>query len=602
MVQGLTTGTPKPLYRRTLPGAGKPGFAPQVEWAKLLSGSHVAAIVDRVLHVWDLPAAKLVYRVETVSASEPPVFSGNQLYMAIPQSGKVVIVETATGTVRKSIATGSTLTPGAAFDPVVAGWRSASRISIRSGTGGRQASSAKPRPRTIWGRTRSSGSAPSCSAGRWATPSIWTWECRSGNTTTSASTEPILVGDKFADGDDLAELCVGQRVDPACLGREIGRRSCMRAGDAAMLVRAGSAVAIAVEAAGRWIKRRSRRRWRRPRRKPVGRSATAARSPWLPRSAAARPEQLQFRSMRGGPNTVSTASLTPFTAELEIRSGNDVLWTRSTENRIPPLLQSAGRRNGPGRQIRRYEKPDAGFFCATEPAAPHSQTGDHRADWNEQSEGRQVRQDMTVNRKAFTVVRRPTVERNDARYSPRVLIPNDTQAGPLLATKHVQVAVAVQVEQLQTVEFDPFRPADLAHAARRPRGGTCRRPASGHPTCPPVALSQLNTRSIRPSPSRSPAATPLPVPQPAGSGTSTCCQVCSRSAGAKNSDSPRSLMAQAMSVRPSPSRSAVVRNIASRSAAPMRCSRSTLPRPAPWLRCRDAPARARRVFFPCGGR
>jgi hypothetical protein len=117
LVQGLTKGNGTELSRRTLPGAGKPGFAPQVGWARLLSGSHVAAIVDQSLYLWDLPAAKLIYRVEKAYSSEPPAFSGNDVYMAVPQGGKVAIVETATGTLRVLLATGSTLTPGAAFHP-----------------------------------------------------------------------------------------------------------------------------------------------------------------------------------------------------------------------------------------------------------------------------------------------------------------------------------------------------------------------------------------------------------------------------------------------------------------------------------------------------
>jgi hypothetical protein len=73
-------------------------------------------------------------------------------------------------------------------------------------------------------------------------------------------------------------------------------------------------------------------------------------------------QQLQFRSMEIGDQTVSSAQLTPFTAELEIRRGTTVLWTRSTTNRIPFMFHL---QQGETVQdaVKRYEKPDAGFFA-----------------------------------------------------------------------------------------------------------------------------------------------------------------------------------------------------------------------------------------------
>jgi hypothetical protein len=66
--------------------------------------------------------------------------------------------------------------------------------------------------------------------------------------------------------------------------------------------------------------------------------------------------------MGPGPRTESTANLTPFTAELQIRRNADVLWSRKTENRIPPILRLE---EGETVQdaVNRYEKPDAAFFA-----------------------------------------------------------------------------------------------------------------------------------------------------------------------------------------------------------------------------------------------
>ena len=88
VLEGVDTGGPKPLYRRQLPGAGKAGFAPQLEWARLLSGSHAADRGSRVARLG--PARREAHLPRRRrSRSEPPALSGNQLYMAVSQGGKV---------------------------------------------------------------------------------------------------------------------------------------------------------------------------------------------------------------------------------------------------------------------------------------------------------------------------------------------------------------------------------------------------------------------------------------------------------------------------------------------------------------------------------
>lgn len=360
MVHGLETGGAKPVYRRTLPGAGKPGFAPQVEWARLLSASHAATIVDRVLYVWDLPAARLVYRIEDVSASEPPVFSGNQLYMAVPQGGKVVVVETANGKIRKSIATGSTLKPGAAFHPNghVLAIAFSNQYQVWDCVADRMVSEATT--------TDHLGSHPI----HWIAPqvflaqlgdavhldlgmSVWKYNV-------SGSTPPIIMGDKLLTAATSQNCSLTSVAIPhASLEKSVNHL--MRAGDAAMLVRPGSSVAIAVEAAGpvdqaeikaSLSKAAEKAGWKVSDRAPITLVAKIGRG---------KTQQLSFRSMGPGPRTTSTASLTPFTAELEIRRGTTVLWTRSTVNRIPPMLHL---QEGETVQdaVNRYEKPDAAFF------------------------------------------------------------------------------------------------------------------------------------------------------------------------------------------------------------------------------------------------
>jgi hypothetical protein len=360
MVLGLEEGNAKPLYRRTLPGAGKPGFAPQVEWARLLSASHVAVIVDRVLYVWDLPAAKLVYRIEDVYASEPPVFSGNQLYMAVPQGGRVVIVETATGEVRKSIATGSTLKPGVAFHP-----------------NGRLLAICFSNRYLVWDCVADSAVSEATTTVHlsshpihWIGPKMFrgamgdvvqldlgmaAWKYY-----VAVSTKPFVLGDKLLTAT-TSQNCslVSVQVPHESAERTVDQL--IHDGDAAMLVRAGSPVAIAVEAAvqvdqaeikASLSEAAEKAGWKVSQRAPVTLVAKIGRG---------ETQELRFRSLGGGTRTVSTANLTPFTAQLEIRGGSEVLWSRSTENRVPSMLRL---QEGETVQdaVNRFEKPDAAFF------------------------------------------------------------------------------------------------------------------------------------------------------------------------------------------------------------------------------------------------
>ncbi|MCH5376050.1 MAG: hypothetical protein JJ992_18935, partial [Planctomycetes bacterium] len=71
--------------------------------------------------------------------------------------------------------------------------------------------------------------------------------------------------------------------------------------------------------------------------------------------------ELHYRSLGGSSRKTSVAKLTPFTADLEIRAGSSVLWQRSSINHVPSLLRLE---EGETVQdaVKRYEKPDSGFF------------------------------------------------------------------------------------------------------------------------------------------------------------------------------------------------------------------------------------------------
>lgn len=360
MLEGVAEGTPRELYRRALPGLGKAGFQPMVEWAQMLSGSHIAAIVDGQLLVWDLPAAQLLYSIANVRATEPPAFSGSQRYMAVPHGGSVSILETATGALVRTFETGQSVTAGVAFHPNggFVAVCSSNQYLVWDWLEDRVVSQAVT--------TDQLGSFPIA----WLNPTQFrtalgsvidldlgmpVWKYHLG-----AAASPHLIGNTLVTvaTSPKATLVALAVPHPAA---EQALRKLMGAGDEAMLVRPGSKVAIAVEgvtgddatAVEQALAAAAEKAgWKVSRRAPVTLVARIGRG---------EQQQLNYRMMGSGSRNTSTATLTPFTADLEIRSGQGVLWQRSSTNHVPSLLRLE---EGETVQdaVTRYEKPDPGFF------------------------------------------------------------------------------------------------------------------------------------------------------------------------------------------------------------------------------------------------
>ena len=360
MLEGVGEGQPRELYRRALPGLGKAGFQPMVEWACLLSGSHVAAIVDGTLLVWDLPAAALLYRVEKVRAAEPPAFTGSKRYMAVSQGARVTVLETASGEVLRSLTSGQSVPAGVAFDP------SGGRLAI-----------CRANQYLVWDwlqdrvvaeavTTDQLGSAPlawlSATQFRTALGSVVdvdlgmpVWKYSLG-----AAADPLVMGDKLVTlvSSPQASLVSIAVPHPAATA---GLQQLMAAGDEALLVRPGAKVAIAVEGvAGEdadaivaaLTTAAEKAGWKVSRRAGITLVASIGRGD---------EQELRYRMMGGRTQNTSTATLVPFTADLQIRSGAAVLWQRSSTNHVPSMLRLE---EGETVQeaVKRYEKPDPGFF------------------------------------------------------------------------------------------------------------------------------------------------------------------------------------------------------------------------------------------------
>lgn len=356
---GVDAGAPKKLYRRTLPGDQTSSLSPKFEWLRFASPTLVAAIVEKGLWVWDLPATRLVYRADDVDAEQPPVFSGTRRHMAIPQRGKVVVVETATGRVLRSIFTGGSARPGAAFDAA------GRRLAICSGNAFLVWDCVANEAVGEGTTTEELGTHPIY----WVDPDMFLTESGAlvhvelGMTVWRYSFGPrdrtARLGDKLLvfDGADGQVATVEVPHGPV----EAVIDGLRRLGDEDKIMRPGDPIAVSVEATDKadeqliaeWVGRSVKRAgWKVSADAPVTLVAKVGRS---------EPKKIKVRDIDRG-NAVVDATLSPFYALLEIRRGSLVLWSRSERNHIPFFLEM-----NPGDTVQtaidRYEKPNAEFFA-----------------------------------------------------------------------------------------------------------------------------------------------------------------------------------------------------------------------------------------------
>lgn len=361
MLEGVAGGDPQLLYRRSLPGLGKPGFQPMLEWAALLSGSHVAGIVDGGLLVWDLPAAQTLYRIEKVRATEPPALSGSGRYMAVSQPGRVTVLETATGKVARSLATGWAVAGGVAFDA------SGARIAVCASN-----------QYLIWDWLADDIVAEGVTTdqlGSW--PLAWVSDTRFRTALGSVvdialgmpvwkyhvavTTGPQLFGDKLLTVTTSQQASLVSLAMPHPAAKQ-ALAQLLNGGDEAMLVRPGVKVAIAVEGAAGEDAAAIEAALTQSAEAAGWKVAKRAKITLVARLGRGEQQQLSYRMMGSGRSQdAKTATLVPFTADLEIRAGDTVLWQRSSTNHVPSLLRLE---EGETVQdaVKRYEKPDPAFF------------------------------------------------------------------------------------------------------------------------------------------------------------------------------------------------------------------------------------------------
>ncbi len=364
MVQGLVSGAANVLYTRTLPGAGRPGFAPQVQWAHLLGAGHALVMVNDTVYLWDLPAAQLLYRIERVGNTTPPTLSPGGRYLAVPTNGGATVIEIASGQVCGQVSGLGTLKPGLAFHDdgkqllLCAGnqflvWDCEAGVATAQATTTEQLG-ARP---LHWIGPKMFRSQLGALVHVELGMAVWKYSL-------TVSADPLVVGDKLLVATSRREASL-VAVDIPHAAADNALRRLFDAGDAAMLVTPGSSVAVAIESSVAGVDQGQieaslgesihRAGWKVDSNAPIKLVAKIGRG---------EPQELNFRNIGQGPlASGSKATLNPFTAELEIRRGSDVLWKRQSANHVPMILRLE---EGETVQdaVKRFEKPNPEFFSA----------------------------------------------------------------------------------------------------------------------------------------------------------------------------------------------------------------------------------------------
>lgn len=366
LLDGLAAGKPKELFRRQLPGIDKPGFKPQVKWARLLSGEHAAVVLDSEFYLWNLRTAQLLYRIGNIASSPLPALSANRRYAAFPSGGGAGVIDLLDGRSLGFVTLGGSLSPAAAFHP-----------------DGRRLALAASNQLLVWDLVEGRATCETTLAAHlgsnltgWVEPhavltdlgrlvrtdlemTVWSYSLPS-----VAGAEPTSQG--VISSQRVSSSCTVASLAVPHAAAEKAAQQLERGGQSMLLLRPGSKVALdaevipgvdrepilaalreAVEGAGWQV---------------VPKADTVV----VAHIAQGKPQQLSYRKMTPGQPresaTVETATIKPFTAELQIRRGGQVLWTRETRNHVPSMLFM---KNGETLQdaVKAFERPDAGFFA-----------------------------------------------------------------------------------------------------------------------------------------------------------------------------------------------------------------------------------------------
>ncbi len=360
LLQGML-GSPQVRLRRSLPGIDKPGFKPNVSFAKLLTADTAALQINDTLSVVDLVKNECRFTIDAIAAGAKLAASPGGRYLAIPSGGKAVLVDSRSGETLGTIAVDTVLTPEVRFDPsgskLLLGYGNQITVwSLAEAKFAGQVTTLEPLGGIVgWVQRDLILTQLAGLIDMELEMQVWHYSLPTGH-----DAVPILSGIVTADtgGSTLVIRTLPvPHASVAKMQQQIAR-------PAATLVQAGSAVAIKVETIPDVDEGELRTAvataitkvgWKLDDKATIQLVATIGRG---------KTEQMKFtkQNFGGGEKETSTVSITPFTAKLEIRSGGQVLWSRNTRNYVPPMLFMRGDETVQ-EAVKKFERPNAEFFA-----------------------------------------------------------------------------------------------------------------------------------------------------------------------------------------------------------------------------------------------
>lgn len=358
---GLARGEAKEILRRKLPGAGKPGFAPKIDWAVLLDSDYLLAKMDSKLHAWNVVTGKSLYTLDGLQGGHPTLTPGKR-YLIVPTRAGASVVNPIDGAVlgylpspHEHLVPDVTCHPDGLQVALVAGNQvvaydiSAKEITLSARFG----DSISGQPVGWIGdelfATHSGGIFHTDA------PVIY-WRYEIFASAHAIPTPGGILGATTRDTCYLTSLAIPSPA-VASAGKQFGKIM-----HSLMALRPGAEVALAAESIDGVNKDEVLKNLREAVEQTEWKVTPKADTTLVAIVGRAPAKQLQFQANGPGGQRTETATITPFTTKMEIRRGGQVLWSQQTENLVPPFLIL---RNGETLQqaVSKFERPNAEFFA-----------------------------------------------------------------------------------------------------------------------------------------------------------------------------------------------------------------------------------------------
>ena len=361
--EGLASGQPQVRFRALMPGHDKPGFKPKAEQAWLLAKDVAVVHVNDSLYCWNFAQNQLLYRTarNTVNTLRRPSFSGGRRYIALPVADGFQLIESASGKDLGFVQADTVASGGVAFHP------DGNRVAIASSN--------------AWSvyDCQQAGITKSGTVAAHLHNHLTGWVNEHCFLTDNGSVLDVdaamVVWNYYASPSASKKLWNGTmsvvsthrqqlRIDTLPMLDAKAKQAIQQLPQRGelMITKPGTEVRVVVSAEDADIEPLQtaleesigRAGWKVNPNAPLAVIATIGRG---------KPYDLKYRQGARLGDQVHTVNIHPFTATLEIRNAQQVLWKRETENHVPRLLFLRGGETVQ-QAVKRYERPEPSFFSS----------------------------------------------------------------------------------------------------------------------------------------------------------------------------------------------------------------------------------------------